>query len=252
MQSLDGEDRAELPPINWREKCHTQFKEQLAANRRRRQATEQAFELDIHVPLGLVEHKQQSRRRSEDISPEKGMQAYQLTQEVIAKTYQHNEFLDEVIGGINTQVKRIAIIGEPGAGKTTISEKIGEYLIERDGLPIYIPASNLLDTTLKQYLLNKWLETPITESQLEELLHQQVWLLLDGVDEMACSSPTEFLSQQLAEFRQAFRQVRVVLTCRLNVWDASTKNLPDFQTYKTQEFSLEQVQTFILAWFQCA
>ncbi len=77
---------------------------------------------------------------------------------------------------------------------------------------------------------------------------QRVWLLLDGVDEMACSSPIEVLSKQLAEFRQA----RVVLTCRLNVWDASTKNLLDFQTYKTQAFSQEQVQTFILAWFQCA
>ena len=202
------------------------------------------------MPLGLVERKQQPRRRqSEDISPETGMQAYQLTQEVIAKTYQHNEFLDEVIGGINTKGKSIAIIGEPGAGKTTISEKIGEYLVERDSLPIYIPASNLSKkTTLKQYLLKNWLKTPITESQLEELLHQRVWLLLDGVDEMACSSPIEVLSKQLAEFRQA----RVVLTCRLNVWDANTKNLLDFQTYKTQEFSLEQVQTFILAWFQCA
>ncbi len=198
------------------------------------------------MPLGLVERKQQPRRhQSEDISPEKGMEAYQLTQEVIAKTYQHDEFLDEVIGGTNTKGKSIAIIGEPGAGKTTLSEKIGEYLVERDGLPIYIPASNLSETTLKDYLLKNWLKTPISESQLEELLHQQVWLLLDGVDEMACSSPIEFLSKQLAEFRQA----RVVLTCRLNVWDASTKNLPDFQTYKTQEFSLEQVQTFILDWF---
>lgn len=148
------------------------------------------------MPLGLVERKQQPRRRqSEDISPETGMQAYQLTQEFIAKTYQHNEFLDEVIGGINTKGKSIAIIGEPGAGKTTISEKIGEYLVERDGLPIYIPASNLSEkTTLKQYLLKNWLRTSITESQLEELLQtQRVWLLLDGVDEMACSSPIEVL-----------------------------------------------------------
>ena len=181
------------------------------------------------------------------------MDAYQLTEEVIKTTYEHEKFLTEVIGdGSNTKGKNIAIIGEPGAGKSTLLEKIGKYLIEHNALAIYIPLSNLSGDTLKEYLLNRWLENPITPNQLQELLQQQrVWFLLDGLDEMQATSSVDALnkiSQDISKLAAA----RVVLTCRLNVWDASTKNLLDFQNFKTQEFSSEQVQDFILAWFQRA
>ncbi len=204
------------------------------------------------MPLGLVERKQQPRR-SEDISPEKGMDAYQLTEEVIKTTYEHEKFLTEVIGdGFNTKGKNIAIIGEPGAGKSTLLEKIGKYLIEHDSLPIYIPLSNLSGDTLEEYLLNRWLENPMTPNQLQGLLQQQrVWFLLDGLDEMQAASSVDALNK-ISQDISKLAAVRVVLTCRLNVWDASTKNLLDFQNFKTQEFSSEQVQDFILAWFQRA
>ncbi|BAY48579.1 hypothetical protein SAMD00079811_62050 [Scytonema sp. HK-05] len=181
------------------------------------------------------------------------MLAYQLTEEVIKTTYEHEKFLTEVIGDAsNTKSKNIAIIGEPGAGKSTLLEKIGKYLIKHDGLPIYIPLSNLSGDTLEKYLLNRWLENPITPNQLQELLQQQrVWFLLDGLDEMQAASSVDALnkiSQDISKLAAA----RVVLTCRLNVWDASTKNLLDFQNFKTQEFSSEQVRDFILKWFQRA
>jgi HEAT repeat protein/energy-coupling factor transporter ATP-binding protein EcfA2 len=179
------------------------------------------------------------------------MLAYQLSEEVIKTTYEHEKFLTEVIGDAsNIKDKNIAIIGEPGAGKSTLLEKIGKYLKEHDGLPIYIPLSNLSGDTLKEYLLNRWLENPITPNQLQELLQQQrVWFLLDGLDEMQAASSVEALnkiSQDISKLAAA----RVVLTCRLNVWDAKITNLLDFQNFKTQEFSSEQVQDFILAWFQ--
>ncbi|MEI2580450.1 NACHT domain-containing protein [Scytonema sp. PRP1] len=181
------------------------------------------------------------------------MVAYQLPEEVIKTTYEHEKFLTEVIGnGSNTKSKNIAIIGEPGAGKSTLLEKIGKYLIEHNALPIYIPLSNLSGDTLKEYLLKRWLENPITLNQLQELLQQQrVWFLLDGLDEMQAASSVDALnkiSQDISKLAAA----RVVLTCRLNVWDASTKNLLDFQNFKTDVFSSEQVRDFILAWFQRA
>ncbi|WP_211173167.1 NACHT domain-containing protein, partial [Brasilonema bromeliae] len=181
------------------------------------------------------------------------MLAYQLTEEVIKTTYEHEKFLTEVIGDAsNIKDKNIAIIGEPGAGKSTLLEKIGKYLIEHNALPIYIPLSNLSGDTLEKYLLKSWLENPITLNQLQELLQQQrVWFLLDGLDEMQAASSVDALnkiSQDISKLAAA----RVVLTCRLNVWDVSTKNLLDFQNFKTQEFSSGQVQDFILAWFQRA
>ena len=79
--------------------------------RLRRQATEQGFELNVYVPLGLVERKQKQRRGG-DVPLE---EVYQLTQEVITKEYDNDKFLTEVIEPGKS--RRIAIIGEPGAGK---------------------------------------------------------------------------------------------------------------------------------------
>ncbi|NJM73879.1 MAG: hypothetical protein HC862_29310 [Scytonema sp. RU_4_4] len=108
-QNIGISDNSGATPINWREVCQNKFQQQLDINRQRRRATEKAFELDIYVPLGLVERKQQPRR-SEDISPEKGMLAYQLTEEVIKTTYEHEKFLTEVIGdGSNTKGNSTAI-----------------------------------------------------------------------------------------------------------------------------------------------
>ncbi|MBD2310372.1 HEAT repeat domain-containing protein [Desertifilum sp. FACHB-1129] len=253
LQLEDLIDSPEIPEperetaLDWREICNREFQKQLDINQRRRQATEKATELGIHVPLGLVERKQQSRSQSRDFSPEMGMEAYQPTLEVVEKTYQHQQFLDEIIGETGkANQKGVAIIGEPGAGKTTLLEQIGKYLQQQQALPIFIPLTNLGEKSLKEYLLTQWGEQNITPSQLEELLQtQRVWLLLDGVDEMAQASPLDAVYRQAVELQQA----RVVLSCRLNVWDASTKNLPDFQTFKTLEFSEEQVQQFIRQWF---
>ncbi|MCD8490197.1 MAG: NACHT domain-containing protein [Desertifilum sp.] len=194
-----------------------------------------------------MERKQQSRSQSRDFLPEMGMEAYQPVSEVVEKTYQHQQFLDEIIGGVGKAEKKgVAIIGEPGAGKTTLLEQIGKYLQQQQALPIFIPLTNLGEMSLKEYLLTQWRERKITHPQLEELLQtQRVWFLLDGVDEMAQASPLDTVYRQAVELQQA----RVVLSCRLNVWDASTKNLPNFQTFKTLEFSEEQVQAFIHQWF---
>ncbi|HEY9613554.1 NACHT domain-containing protein, partial [Allocoleopsis sp.] len=45
-------------------------------------------------------------------------------------------------------------------------------------------------------------------------------------------------------------RLRVVLTCRLNVWEANPYSLNGFQTYRTLEFSQKKVEEFINACFQ--
>jgi K+-transporting ATPase c subunit len=79
--------------IDWWEVCHTMLDNQQEQQRIRRKASEMGFEVNVHVPLGLVERKQQQRR---DENVERG-QVYQLEKEVITKTYEHNDFLQEVI-----------------------------------------------------------------------------------------------------------------------------------------------------------
>ncbi|MGL4499446.1 MAG: NACHT domain-containing protein, partial [Planktothrix sp.] len=76
---------------------------------------------------------------------------------------------------------------------------------------------------------------------------QQVFLLLDAVDEMGITSPLTTINQQLAEgWTQG---LRVVLTCRLNVWEGEKNALRDFDVYRNLDFNSQQIQDFIEQWF---
>ncbi|MEH2043309.1 NACHT C-terminal alpha/beta 1 domain-containing protein [Nostoc sp.] len=251
--------------IDWKQVCHTILEKQQESQQIRRKATAMGFEVNIHVPLGLVERKQQ-QRRNENVERE---QVYQLQKEAITKIYAHKEFLEQVITQRNAgKNKHIAIVGEPGAGKTTLLSAIASYIKnENQDLIICISLASLQGMTLEDYLLKKWLpeamglvntefiSTPEIENQLITRFRKGgIWLLLDGVDEMGASSPVQALAKISRELRGWPGQARVVLTCRLNVWDANTNNniLIDFQTYKTQEFQSEEVEEFIEKWFTCA
>ena len=262
--NLQNSDREPQPniAIDWQRVCQEMLHEQQEEQRFRRRATEMGFEANVFVPLGLIERKQQ-QRRSGNVPME---QLHQLEQEVVTRIYEHDEFMTDVIGQIPTgKNKHIAIVGEPGAGKTTLLDKIATHIQENDrDLPICIALASLQRKTLKDYILQEWLPEAMAlvypdidvemfheKSLQKRLRHGGVWLLLDGVDEMAVGANSclslEEIRNQLTDW---LGNVRVVLTCRTNVWDARRNNpLTGFDTYKTQEFKPEQVDDFIQQWF---
>ncbi|MEJ6483501.1 HEAT repeat domain-containing protein, partial [Nostoc punctiforme UO1] len=218
---------------------------------------------DVYVPLGLVERKKPSKPQG-DISPERGSELYKETE--ITKTFEHDVFLDEVLKQKNTpksQGKRIAIIGEPGAGKTTLLQQIADWVSREihQSIVIWVSLADLRGQELKSYLFETWL-TQVAEKtgkaeatkQLKDdfvaLFNQKnVWLLLDGLDEMSASNPLTEIARQFRE-GGLISQVRIVLTCRVNLWDGSINALDDFDTYRSLDFSYpEQVERFIHRWF---
>jgi hypothetical protein len=218
-------------------------------------AQQMRFDINqICVDLVLVERKQPDKRSGND-NPAQS-QLYKPDYEETQKL-EYEEFLATVLKA--SQSNKIAIIGEPGAGKTTLLQRIAFWILDNtDGLPIWIPLGNLPTPApkLKEYLLNNWLEdailnvTPKIRAEFEELLTAgKVWLLLDGVDEMVANSgnPLSFIDNWIPGWCQ---QLSVVLTCRLNVWEANPHALNGFQTYRTLEFSQEKVIEFIEACFQ--
>jgi len=253
-----SKDSAEVSQdeIDWQDVCLAMLEKQkqLTTNRLMH-PEEMVFDINqIHVPLALVERKQPDKRSGDD-NPEQS-QLYKPDYEETQKL-EYEEFLATVLKA--SPSNKIAIIGEPGAGKTTLLQRIAFWILDKtDGLPIWIRLGNLPTPApkLKDYLLNNWLEdailnvTPKIRAEFEGLLTAgRVWLVLDGVDEMVANSGNHlsFIDNWIPGWCQ---QLSVMLTCRLNVWEANPHALNNFQTYRTLEFSQEKVNEFIEACFQ--
>ncbi|UKO99801.1 HEAT repeat domain-containing protein [Nostoc sp. UHCC 0870] len=222
-----------------------------------------SFELDqVYVSLGLVEQKQRSHYHH-DVTPQEGSRLYEPEDTEVTQTFDHEEFLQQVIQA--KQSKRIAIIGEPGAGKTTLLQKIATWVVENTtDLPIWISLADLQGKSLEQYLIQNWLPSATRKlrvsAEIEEEFCQQfnqgkVWLLLDAVDEMAIAS-TLALAKIASYLKGWITDATVILTCRRNVWDAGKNVLESFDTYCNLHFTYgdshtpDRVSQFIRQWFR--
>ena len=232
--------------------------------------------LKLYVPLGLIERKPDAQRRprENDFSPEGSSFNKPDAQYEVVREYEHKKFFEEVLeqkSSSRSQGKRLAIVGDPGGGKTTLLQRIAYWVLkEEQGLPIWVPLGDVNENWLKgrdgtdegwlyRYLSENWLrnvagepeKTPreLQQTFAELLKSGQVWLLLDGADEMALRHPLTRVKEQLA--KDWADSVRVVLNCRLNLWEVEKEALWEkFDIYRTLDFSYpDQVHQFINKWF---
>jgi energy-coupling factor transporter ATP-binding protein EcfA2 len=221
---------------------------------------------DVYVPLGLVERKDKPRVDS-NLDPSKSVMPEKETTVPIS----HGDFFDGVLKqgkSPTSNGQRIAVIGEPGSGKTTLLQTIAATI---DGIPIWIELSDLKQgQTLEDFLENHWLKQSLSiirehcpdlvpslrtaSDELKEALAEvfgtgQVWLLLNGVDEMAASvgQPLAWVSEQVNH--EWVSHAKVVMSCRLNLWSVSGDRLPDFDVYRNLDFNDGEVENFITKWF---
>ncbi|AVH63763.1 NACHT domain-containing protein [Nostoc sp. 'Peltigera membranacea cyanobiont' N6] len=219
----------------------------------------------VYVPLGLVERKKLTRRR-EDVSPEQGSELDRETE--ITQTFEHQQFLEQVLRqrqSPKSQGRRIAIIGEPGAGKTTLLQQIAQWTSAEMGqsVVIWVSLADLQGRELESYLLEVWLQavarkvgqaeasTQVQDDFVAQFNQGLVWLLLDGVDEMQATvgNPLGEIERQIRT-GTLLQQARIVLSCRLNLWDSGSNALDSFDNYRTLEFCYpQQVEQFIGNWF---
>lgn len=183
------------------------------------------------VPLELVECKRQPQHER-DFSPELFQTQAPAKNEV---PIAHNQFFEQVLenrSSPKSQGRKIAIIGEPGAGKTTLLQEIASWVDYRGGLPIFVNLADLQGKNLEDYLLGNWLKRAICEQRVPQDIEDdfvkqfnkgRVWLLLDGLDEMA--EPSHLLSSVDEYLKGWVANARIVLTCRLNVWNADKNAL---------------------------
>ncbi|HIK57114.1 MAG TPA: trypsin-like peptidase domain-containing protein [Synechococcales cyanobacterium M55_K2018_004] len=241
---------------------------------------------EIHVPLGLLE-RQRKPIAPKDVSPEAGSQVYRpeqidLSQEASVNSripanqrerqetitpISYDDFFRRVLAqrqSPKSQGKRLAIIGEAGAGKTVQLLKIADWVLNAtEDLPIWISLEALGEKSLREYVFDIWLPAATArlkqyssqwENDLEQRLKNgKIWLLLDGADEMRGANPLGRLTEELKDL--LFVGSRVVLSCRVNLWDAAGSAPLEFDTYKMLDFSYgegpqpDQVKQFIEKWF---
>lgn len=198
----------------------------------------------VYVPLELVERKVIKEKR------EDGLQPGSKEEEKLI-SISEDSFFEEVLrqGRGESQGRRIAIIGEPGSGKTTRLQKIADWILEQDlGLPIWISLADLTQPSICNYIEEIWLKQTGKNLSIDALTAQKdrIWLLLDGVDEMTSRVERGHVTQLLTGWVQAGR---VVMTCRVNVWEADKNSFSGFEVFRNLPFEPEQVELFIRKFF---
>ena len=245
--------------IDWRQICEKVLKEkrQPNINELARSEQEKRDVDDLFIPLGLVEKKQTRVKRGGIGSVEQGSGFYDPQPEEIVRRFDEaNEFFETVIRGEKSaQSRPIIVIGEPGAGKTTLLQKIATELPD-ELLPVWVSLADLRGCDLGEYLFGGiwWNQAdktlpPETGEKFKELFKTgRVCLLLDGVDEMSVPAEQRGLSQLRVIYDQIKGwgdRVRVIMTCRVNVWEADPL-FDKFEMYRNLQLSYpEQVEQYI-------
>lgn len=251
-----------LGGIDWRQLCQEQATERQAVSTSSLTYGDriQHDRADLYVPLGLVERK--GREQRQDVAgAEQGSELYGVGSYEVTETYEQERFFQDVLaaGKTKSNGRRLAIIGEPGAGKTTLLQTIEQWVLtETDAIAVWVSLADLRGQSLEDYLLGDGLKRLLKVHNVNDVQREQwvklfkagrVWLLLDGVDEIAGTSSAVLgeIAQQLTGWLEP---ARVILTCRLNVWDGERNALFRFDTFRMLEFSYPaQVEQFIERWF---
>ena len=196
-----------------------------------------------YIPLAIVERK---------LAKPQGMGQSEEKEEERLTPIAEDSFFEEVLRqgqSEKSQGRRIAIIGEPGSGKTTRLQKIAFWILrEKLGLPIWVSLADLTEASIPHYIENVWLKKAGKDIAIDALTEseEQIWLLLDGLDEMTARIDRRHVEQLLTGWVD---KVRAIVTCRVNVWDADRNAFSGFDIFKNLPFEPEQIEQFIRRWF---
>ena len=235
--------------IDWQEICRSMLveREQLTSNRLML-SPDMHKNLDIFVDLALVQQKKVDKKDG-DVLPEYGSQLYEPSRYSESERFEFDRFLTDVLSVQKNE--KLTIIGEPGSGKTTLLQKVAFWLLDNtEDLVIWVSLGELKEKALRDYLTEDWLQDAVMYADPRilrdwenQFLRRRVWLLLDGLDEMTPET------RDALSLKGWISQARIVVTCRLNVWQTNPRIIRGFETYRMLEFRLPQIEEFIQKWF---
>ena len=162
-----------------------------------------------------------------------------------------------------SRFKQITVLGEPGAGKTTILRHLAVKMADGTlpnlpDLPVYVELRSFVESGMEDLLdfvvsdCAKPYKFP-DRSYLEKKLDDgEAALLLDGLDEvLGGKSPEEAkrvynrLAKVVTGLAIEFSNAPIAVTCRRAGW----QGLQGFHTLEVLDFDESQIQEFVNNWF---
>jgi hypothetical protein len=147
---------------------------------------------------------------------------------------------------------RLLILGKPGSGKTTFLKHLAlawyQGNFQTDLIAILIELKWVKDN---QWSIFGAIQDALGLENINKsnaLLKQgKLLILLDGFDEAATEDIRKNIYSQFVEASQANHKNRLILTCRTQI----IKEFPtNFVAVEVADFNLDQIEQFVLNWFQ--
>ena len=156
---------------------------------------------------------------------------------------------------------RLAVLGDPGCGKTTLTRYLAVAEATREGgrVPLLVPLRELVRQGRRDGLLlfaaedaTARLSVPTTVADLERLCETgRALVLVDGLDEVADTGDRERIRDCVQALAAAYPETPVLATSRIIGYDAAPLGAP-FAQLRLRPFDDGQLEQFVTAWYEVA
>ncbi|WNZ12170.1 HEAT repeat domain-containing protein [Streptomyces sp. 11x1] len=164
--------------------------------------------------------------------------------------------------------QRMVLLGDPGAGKSTLARYIALALTTSDTLLPDLNSYLPLIIELRSYAEADWrketfesflahlqeteglsLPSDLLGSYLTGSQAEKLWLFFDGLDEIFEPEVRGGVTQRIAAFAEKYPHIRITVTSRRIGYQRATLDAAGFSHYMLQDLSNDQIRKFAHKWF---